>query len=167
MDVADVHAQGRVVSVLEGGYDLTALADSAQVHVEELLRHALKRGRNLSYIRRFGKTVYAHPGPQNCCPNPIGRPGDRSRRLRTMTMDKSLRIRRGLLRSRSVLSRAERLAQLKEADRWKEGDSPLGLPKVRVYKLSMKKKKKKRKKKAKKGPKGPPRSAAGKGDGKK
>jgi len=60
-----------------------------------------------------------------------------------MTMDKSLRVRRGLLRSRGVLSRAERLTQLKDADRWKEGDSPLGLPKVRVYKLSMKKKKKK------------------------
>jgi len=61
-----------------------------------------------------------------------------------MTMDKSLRTRRGMARSRSVLSRAERLTQLKEADRWKEGDSPLGLPKVRVYKLSMKKKKKKK-----------------------
>jgi small basic protein (TIGR04137 family) len=61
-----------------------------------------------------------------------------------MTMDKSLRVRRGLVRSRSVLSRAERLAQLKQADRWKEGDSPLGLPKVRVYKLAMKKKKKKK-----------------------
>jgi acetoin utilization deacetylase AcuC-like enzyme len=36
--VAQVHAQGRIVSVLEGGYDLTALADCAQVHVEELLR---------------------------------------------------------------------------------------------------------------------------------
>jgi small basic protein (TIGR04137 family) len=61
-----------------------------------------------------------------------------------MTMDKSLRVRRGLLRSRSVLTRAERLAQLKEADRWREGDSPLGLPKVRVFKLAMKKKKKKK-----------------------
>lgn len=61
-----------------------------------------------------------------------------------MTMDKSLRIRRGLLRNRSVLTRAERLVQLKEADRWKDGDSPLSLPKVRVYKLSMKKKKKKK-----------------------
>jgi len=61
-----------------------------------------------------------------------------------MTMDKSLRVRRGLLRSRSVLTRAERLIQLKEADRWKDGDSPLGLPKVRVYKLAMKKKKKKK-----------------------
>jgi small basic protein (TIGR04137 family) len=61
-----------------------------------------------------------------------------------MTMDKSLRIRRGLLRSRSVLTRAERLTRLQEAERWKEGDSPLGLPKVRVYKLTMKKKKKKK-----------------------
>ncbi len=61
-----------------------------------------------------------------------------------MTMDKSLRVRRGLIRSRSVLSRAERLTRLQAADRWKEGDSPIGLPKVRVYKLSMKKKKKKK-----------------------
>jgi small basic protein (TIGR04137 family) len=61
-----------------------------------------------------------------------------------MTMDKSLRIRRGLVRSRSVLTRAERLARLKEAERWKDGDSPLGLPKVRVYKLTVKKKKKKK-----------------------
>lgn len=61
-----------------------------------------------------------------------------------MTMDKSLRVRRGLVRSRSVLTRAERLTQLQQADRWQEGDSPLGLPKVRVYKLAMKKKKKKK-----------------------
>jgi len=61
-----------------------------------------------------------------------------------MTMDKSLRIRRGLVRSRSVLSRAERLAKLQETERWKEGDSPFGLPKVRVFKLAMKKKKKKK-----------------------
>ena len=32
-----------------------------------------------------------------------------------MTMDKSLRVRRGLLRSRSVLTRAERLTRLQEA----------------------------------------------------
>lgn len=61
-----------------------------------------------------------------------------------MTIDKSLKIRRGSVSNRSVLTRAERLAKLKEADRWQEGDSPLGLPKVRVYKLSMKKKKKKK-----------------------
>jgi hypothetical protein len=30
-------------------------------------------------------------------------------------------------------------------DRWKEGDSPLGLPKVRVPKITVKKKKKQKK----------------------
>ena len=60
-----------------------------------------------------------------------------------MTIDSTLKIRRGLTRNRSVLSRAERLAKLKALDRWQEGDSPLGLPKVRVRKLTMKKKKKK------------------------
>jgi len=62
-----------------------------------------------------------------------------------MTMDKSLRVRRGLVRNRSVLSRAERIVRLRESERWHEGDSPYGLPKVRVYKLSLKKKKKKKK----------------------
>jgi small basic protein (TIGR04137 family) len=62
-----------------------------------------------------------------------------------MTMDKSLRVRRGLTRSRSVLTRGERIERLKAADRWQEGDSPFGLDKVRVYKLAMKKKKKKKK----------------------
>ena len=33
---ANQHAAGRVVSVLEGGYDLAALARCVQVHVEEL-----------------------------------------------------------------------------------------------------------------------------------
>ena len=61
-----------------------------------------------------------------------------------MTMDKSLKIRRGLVRSRSVLTRAERITRLKDADRWQEGDSPFGLDKVRVYKLAIKKKKKKK-----------------------
>lgn len=64
-----------------------------------------------------------------------------------MTMDKSLKMRRGLVRSRSVLKRGERIARLKSADRWHEGESPFALPKVRVYKLAMKKKKKKEEKK--------------------
>ncbi len=62
-----------------------------------------------------------------------------------MTMDKSLRTRAGLARSRSVYNRAERITRLQQADKWKEGDSPFGLAKVRVYKLAMKKKKKKAK----------------------
>jgi small basic protein (TIGR04137 family) len=61
-----------------------------------------------------------------------------------MTMDKSLKMRRGLARARSVLNRAERIQRLKSADRWQDGDSPFGLAKVRVYKLAMKKKKKKK-----------------------
>ena len=61
-----------------------------------------------------------------------------------MTMDKSLKVRLGLARARSVLSRAERIQRLKTADRWKEGDSPFGLAKVRVFKLALKKKKKKK-----------------------
>lgn len=61
-----------------------------------------------------------------------------------MTIDKTLRVRRGATRNRSVLTRVERLEKLKEADRWKEGDSPLGLPKVRVRKMVIKKKKKKK-----------------------
>ena len=37
--VADSHAGGRVVSILEGGYDLVALAASAAAHVRRLMRH--------------------------------------------------------------------------------------------------------------------------------
>ncbi len=61
-----------------------------------------------------------------------------------MTMDKSLRRKSTSARSRSVLTRDERIDRLKEMDRWEDGRSPLGLPKVRVYKLSMKKKKKRK-----------------------
>ena len=63
----------------------------------------------------------------------------------TMTIDKSLKVRRGGSSNRSVLTRGERLEKLKESDRWQEGDSPFGLAKVRVRKLVMKKKKKKAK----------------------
>ena len=59
-----------------------------------------------------------------------------------MTIDKSLRIRTGTIRNRNVLTRAERLAKLQDAERWKEGDPVLGMPKVRVQKISLKKKKK-------------------------
>jgi acetoin utilization deacetylase AcuC-like enzyme len=36
--VADRHAGGRVVSLLEGGYDLEGLANSAAAHVTALMR---------------------------------------------------------------------------------------------------------------------------------
>ena len=59
-----------------------------------------------------------------------------------MTIDKSLRISRGSIQSRNVLTRVERLKQLTEEERWNKGDSPYGLPKVRVAKVSLKRKKK-------------------------
>ncbi len=59
-----------------------------------------------------------------------------------MTMDKSLRVRKGSSRARGVLTRAERVAKLEELGTWKDGQRPLGLPKVRVYNVVLKKKKK-------------------------
>jgi small basic protein (TIGR04137 family) len=59
-----------------------------------------------------------------------------------MTIDKSLKVKAGMMRSRNVLTRAERLEKLQAADRWSAGDSVLGMPKVRVQKLALKKKKK-------------------------
>lgn len=63
-----------------------------------------------------------------------------------MTIDKSLKGGGRLVRSRNVLKRGERIARLKIEDRWEEGQSPLGLPKVRVIKTVVGKKKKKKKK---------------------
>jgi small basic protein (TIGR04137 family) len=77
-----------------------------------------------------------------------------------MTIDKSLRVKRGATRNRSVLTRVERIARLQEADRWNEGDSPLGLPKVRVRKLAMKKKKKKKEEEGAEGAEAAPAAAA-------
>ena len=39
LDVAAMHSQGRLVSCLEGGYNLDALADCVRIHLEELLDH--------------------------------------------------------------------------------------------------------------------------------
>ncbi|GHT26727.1 hypothetical protein FACS18942_04730 [Planctomycetales bacterium] len=61
-----------------------------------------------------------------------------------MTIDKSLKVRRGISRSRNVLTRAERIEKLLQQDRWKEENGPFALPKVRVYKIVVKKKKKKK-----------------------
>ena len=59
-----------------------------------------------------------------------------------MTLDKSLKVNRSLVRTRNVLTRAERLEKLTATDRWQEGDSVFGLPKVRVLKVSLRRKKK-------------------------
>ena len=61
-----------------------------------------------------------------------------------MTVDKSLHSRKGIVRARNVLTRAERIEKLQQQDRWTEGGGPCGLPKVRVYRVLVKKKKKKK-----------------------
>ncbi len=63
-----------------------------------------------------------------------------------MTIDKSLKRKGTLTRSRNVLKRSERIAQLQFEEHWQEGQSPLGLPKVRVAKATVGRKKKKKEK---------------------
>ena len=58
-----------------------------------------------------------------------------------MSIDKSLRRRNQLARARNVLTRGERIRVLQDEERWQEGRSPFGLPKVRVIKVAVKKKK--------------------------
>lgn len=55
-----------------------------------------------------------------------------------MSIDKSLRRKNQLARSRNVLTRAERIKVLQSDERWTEGRSPFGLPKVRVLKVGKK-----------------------------
>ena len=59
-----------------------------------------------------------------------------------MSIDKSLKRKKGLAGNRSVLTRAERIKTLQESEKWVEGRSPFGLPKVRVLKIVLKKAKK-------------------------
>ena len=50
-----------------------------------------------------------------------------------MTMDRTLKQHGGLIRTRSVLTRAERIEQLVEEGKFDpEQDNPFGLPKVKV-----------------------------------
>jgi|SRR6516225_9887038 small basic protein (TIGR04137 family) len=56
-----------------------------------------------------------------------------------MSIDKSLRRKNSLLRARSVLTRDERIKTLMDTEKWIDGGSPYGLPKVRVMKIVKKK----------------------------
>jgi len=50
-----------------------------------------------------------------------------------MSLDRTLKTRGGLSKSRSVLSRPERIARLIDEEKLDpDGDSPFGLPKVKV-----------------------------------
>ena len=59
-----------------------------------------------------------------------------------MSIDKSLKRRSAGSSNRSVLTRAGRIKKLQDAEKWTEGRSPFGLPKVRVQKIILKKAKK-------------------------
>jgi small basic protein (TIGR04137 family) len=59
-----------------------------------------------------------------------------------MSIDKSLRRKNTLQRARNVLTRGERIKTLMDDERWLEGRSPYGLPKVKVVKIVVKKAKK-------------------------
>jgi small basic protein (TIGR04137 family) len=47
-----------------------------------------------------------------------------------MSIDRSLKVKGALTRHRNVLTRAERIEKLQDEERWSQGDSLLGLPKV-------------------------------------
>ena len=47
-----------------------------------------------------------------------------------MSLDRSLKSANALIRHRNVLTRDERLLKLKEEEKWSEGKSVFGLPKV-------------------------------------
>ena len=63
-----------------------------------------------------------------------------------MAMHNSLRRKSDMARRRSVLSREERIAQMKVDEKWTDTRSPFGLPKTRIAKQTVGKKKKKEKK---------------------
>ncbi len=56
-----------------------------------------------------------------------------------MSIHRSLKSKGTLKRHRSVLTRTERLDALKKEERWQDGDSVYGLPKVRVIRVKRKK----------------------------
>jgi len=61
-----------------------------------------------------------------------------------MSIDRSLKTAGNLARHRNVLTRAERVAKLKDLERWDESKSAFGLPKVAHRNLKVGKKTKKK-----------------------
>ena len=52
-----------------------------------------------------------------------------------MSVDKSLKMSGKLRRHRSVLSRAERIERLIDEEKWEDGKSVFGLPKVKTVRV--------------------------------
>lgn len=61
-----------------------------------------------------------------------------------MSIDKSLKRKSRLAKIRSVLTRPERIDQMKANEKWADGTSPFGIPKTRIIRLVLGKKKKKK-----------------------
>ena len=60
-----------------------------------------------------------------------------------MSIDKSLKRKGGMARSRCVMKRSERILKMMADGKWIDGTSPFALPKTRVIKVALKKKVKK------------------------
>ena len=60
-----------------------------------------------------------------------------------MSIDKSLKRKGAMARTRCVMKRSERILKMLENGTFQEGRSPYGLPKTRVQKVVLKKKAKK------------------------
>ncbi len=58
-----------------------------------------------------------------------------------MSQHSSLKLGKKAKQHRSVLTRAERIKKLKEEDKWREGKSVFGLPKVKMLRFKIKKEK--------------------------
>jgi len=54
-----------------------------------------------------------------------------------MSLDRSLKAANSLVRHRNVLTRAERIEKLKDEEKWNEGKSVFGLPKVAHRKMAV------------------------------
>lgn len=74
-----------------------------------------------------------------------------------MSLDKSLKVKTRLKKIRSVLTRVERIEQMKSNDAWHDSMSVFGIPKTKVIRFTIGKKKKEKKEEGaddKKGAKG-------------
>ncbi len=77
-----------------------------------------------------------------------------------MAMHNSLRRKSSMARRRSVLSREERILQMKVDEKWIDGRSPFALPKTRVAVQTVGRKKKKEKKEDEEGAAAAPAAGA-------
>jgi small basic protein (TIGR04137 family) len=74
------------------------------------------------------------------CNHTVPKPNHSDPNRIEMTLDKSLKVRAGAIKSRNVMTRAERIKRLQDLDKWTDESIVLGMAKVRVPKISLKKK---------------------------